>query len=251
MKQRIILPKSTPLPKRSRLLLGQLADEFCFELMSHSEASNLRPGDLVVDDKDLQLKLFWSCDAPLFGFSLVDQFNFHQKKRYALKSEPLARAMGPKFLSHFHVIDASCGTGRDLCLLLNFGVTKIMAYERHPAVYSMLKYQWHQLQELLPHKDLQLRFGSVAQIDEPAQTLIYFDPMYPEKKKKSALSRKEMEYFKILVGEDSDATEFLFFLQSLKPKRLVVKRPLKSPAWDIKPTDSFCGKSTRYDLFVS
>lgn len=250
MKQRIILPKSHLLPERSRLLLGQLAEQFDLELLETIKADELAAGDLVVDDKDLQLKLFWQSDAPLFSFSLVDQYSFHQKKKYSLKSEPLARALGTKYLQDLLVLDATCGTGRDLCLMLSFGVQKLTAYERHPLVYCLLKYQWQQLQELLPKRELELKFGSVEALEDPSSTLIYFDPMYPEKKKKSSLSRKEMEYFKILVGEDGDAEDFLGHLFSLKPKRLVAKRPLKASAWKIKATDSFSGKSTRYDLFV-
>lgn len=247
MKHRIILTNSPELSAESRLLLTQLAQMFSYELLP-----DVTPvvGDLIIDPNDGLLKYLWDCDAPAFGFSLVDQSLFHQKKRYHLKSEPLARAIGTKSLSGAQIIDATCGTGRDLCLLLSFGAQNVLAYERHPIVYCLLKYQWESLQKLFPQRRLELYFGQVEQLQDPEQAVIYFDPMYPEKKKKSSLSRKEMEFFKLLVGDDPDAQEFLAQLKALRPKRLIAKRPLKAAPWNLVPTDSFKGKSTRYDLFV-
>lgn len=249
MKHRIILPKNNDLGDESRLLLTQLSQQFSYPLFfDYPSADSVEEGDLVYDAKDQLLKL--SLGTELFSFSLVDQFFFHRKKRYALKSEPLARALGNKYLQTHWVYDATCGTGRDLCLYLNFGVKKVRAFERNPVVYCLLKFQWQALCSLVPEAQLELNFGELRELEDPSLAIVYFDPMYPEKKKKSSLSRKEMEVFKILVGEDLDSEEFFSQLLDLRPKRCVVKRPLKSEELSKKPTDSFAGKSTRYDLFV-
>ena len=75
--------------------------------------------------------------------------------------------------------------------------------------------------------------------------------MYPEKtgSKKSALPRKEMRIFKEVVGEDLDSDEFLKWALKTAKERVVVKRSLSAPVLMEKPTASYEGKSTRYDMY--
>jgi 16S rRNA (guanine1516-N2)-methyltransferase len=72
--------------------------------------------------------------------------------------------------------------------------------------------------------------------------------MYPSKKK-SALARKEMRIFKDLVGEDLDSTLFLEWALKTATERVVIKRPLEALPIKEKPSASYFGKSTRYDMY--
>jgi len=75
--------------------------------------------------------------------------------------------------------------------------------------------------------------------------------MYPDKtgSKKSALPRKEMRIFKDVVGEDNDSDKFLDWALQTAKDRVVVKRSLQAPELKAKPSASYRGKSTRYDMY--
>ncbi|MDE0842252.1 MAG: class I SAM-dependent methyltransferase, partial [Porticoccaceae bacterium] len=80
--------------------------------------------------------------------------------------------------------------------------------------------------------------------------IIYLDPMYPESGK-SAKVKKEMQAFKILVGEDLDADELLDLAIGAAIYRVVVKRPRKAKhLGNLAPDFSLSGKSTRYDIYA-
>ena len=78
--------------------------------------------------------------------------------------------------------------------------------------------------------------------------MIYYDPMYPSKKK-SALPRKEMRIFKEIVGEDRDSDLFFNWAIKTATDRVVIKRPLDAPFIGREPHASYKGKSTRYDMY--
>jgi 16S rRNA (guanine1516-N2)-methyltransferase len=80
-------------------------------------------------------------------------------------------------------------------------------------------------------------------------TVIYIDPMFPEKKK-SALPRKEMRIFRKWVGEDMDALELLQTALTSHVERVVVKRPMKSEPMGPGSIHSFEGQTVRYDLYT-
>ena len=62
-----------------------------------------------------------------------------------------------------------------------------------------------------------------------------------------------MEVFKDIVGEDLDSKEYAKQILANLPKgkRFVIKRPIKAEALIEKPSGSFEGKTTRYDLYVN
>ena len=79
--------------------------------------------------------------------------------------------------------------------------------------------------------------------------IIYFDPMFPEKKK-SALAKQEMMFFRDFVGSDEDSADVIeLILKAKKVKRLVTKRPLKAEPLYRKPIASIKGKLIRFDIY--
>ncbi|MBY0413673.1 MAG: class I SAM-dependent methyltransferase, partial [Bdellovibrionales bacterium] len=135
------------------------------------------------------------------------------------------------------------GTGKDSLLIFYFGA-KLTSFERNPAVYLLLK-------DALQRYPLEfnLVYGDASKIEYSERPeVIYYDPMYPTKKK-SALPRKEMRIFKEMVGEDLDSKKFLEWALQTATERVVVKRPLEAGPLIEKPTASYSGKSTRYDMY--
>ena len=192
---------------------------------------------------------FYSNELGEMVFDFEDIYKYHQRQNYALTKEPLAKALaikGSSDKSEKRIIwDATCGTGKD-SLLMHFFGAKVYAFERNPVVYLLLKDALRRFP-----LDIDLIYGDARtqlSIDAPVPDVIYYDPMYPAKKK-SALARKEMRIFKELVGEDLDSQEFLEWALKISKDRVVVKRPLEAQNIKENPSASYVGKSTRYDMY--
>lgn len=177
-------------------------------------------------------------------FNFEELYNYHQRQNYALSKEPLAKALAIKGSGEKRVIwDTTCGTGKDTLLIKYFGAN-LTTFERNPAIYLLLEDALRRFP-----LDFNLVFGDASKLDLTTRPeVIYYDPMYPSKKK-SALARKEMRIFKDMVGEDLDSSEFLEWAMKTATERVVVKRPLEALPVKEKPTASYTGKSTRYDMY--
>jgi len=81
--------------------------------------------------------------------------------------------------------------------------------------------------------------------------VVYLDPMYPHTNK-SALQKKEMRLFRMLVGADDDAPHLLDVARRTALRRVVVKRPANAPFLaGAKPDAKVASKNTRFDLYLS
>lgn len=196
-------------------------------------------------------KLFY--DSGEFGkmsFDLEELDSYHQRQHYAISKEPLAKALGIKGRNDQdqtkkRIWDTTCGTGKDATLIQHFGA-ELTAFERHPAVYLLLMDALRRFPLAMT-----LKFGDASQLSflpEERPDVIYYDPMYPAKKK-SALPRKEMRIFKEMVGEDHDSDQFIEWALKTAKERVVVKRPLEADPIKKNPAASYTGKSTRYDMY--
>ncbi len=227
-------------------LEAALADLNQFGLVLESERKLCENCDyLFFSEGKLQ---FHSVDLGNMCFDFADTWAYHQRQNYALSKEPLARALGIKGETKPIVWDTTCGTGKDSLLIKYYGA-KLKSFERHPAIYLLLT----DAKRRFP-LDFDIAFADASQLtfsEEERPDVIYYDPMYPEKtgSKKSALPRKEMRIFKEVVGEDHDSREFLEWALKTARERVVVKRSLHAPPVKEKPTASYEGKSTRYDMY--
>src|SRR5690606_31086864 len=140
-------------------------------------------------------------------------------------------------------------------MILAASGAEVIALERHPQVYALLS-QGLELAKLDPelshicqrisliHQDA---LSYLQQLETAYPDIIYFDPMYPEKKK-SALSRKEMQVLQNIIGKDEDADGVFLEAQKKAKHRVVVKRPRIAPfVADAKPDFSQSYQSARFD----
>ena len=85
--------------------------------------------------------------------------------------------------------------------------------------------------------------------------IVVVDSMFPDEKRKG-LPKKNIQELKLLVEDDSDnAAELLNFLYDFKwekkPKKILVKRPLKAPPFPThKASMAYKGRSHRWDLYL-
>lgn len=199
------------------------------------------------------------------SFDFSSLITYHKTQQYRLSQELLYRALGLKksTSSLKSIWDITCGTGKDLMLIASYGAhSRIEAFERHPVIYLLLKDALCCLEMSRPDEEalnIFLNYGdssvlfpheidSVCNQSPSPPDVIYYDPMYPDKKK-SALPRKEMQIFKNIVGSDDDCKSTLAWALKMAKERVVVKRAPGAPPIKENPTASFTGKSVRYDMY--
>jgi len=192
-------------------------------------------------------------DFQQFSFDFVSDLKYHFSRHYAIKKEPLAKALGLKGNVSTSVIDATCGTGKDAMLMLSFGAS-VVAFERNRTVWALLKdalRRAKQSEYASALENFKLVYGDPTIIESEkleSADVVFLDPMYPHKTK-TALPRKEMVLFRELVGDDEDSENLLNWALKFARSRVVVKRPLKGDNLLPGVTASFSGKSTRYDMY--
>ncbi len=174
---------------------------------------------------------------------LGDNTNYNKIKS-SVNKEPLAKALGSG-TKGFKLLDLSAGLGVDSMFLHQLGF-KVTGVERNPLIYMALKIASEQLPEIEIIFSDSLKF--LESVNPGDFDVAYFDPMFPEKKK-SALPKQEMVFFKNLVGTDDDASQIVHLATEKKLfKRFVVKRPLSAESFK-KPAGSIEGKIIRYDIY--
>ncbi len=163
----------------------------------------------------------------------------------------------PRAIGHCprRVVDATAGFGRDAAMLGLMGY-EVTALERSPVVAAMLR---DGLRRAVRNKAFAAAMGGRLQVvemcamawledhNEPIDT-IYMDPMFPPKRKKSALPPGHVQLLQDLVGPATDDDVLLRAARSCGA-RVVVKRPHHSPPVAEEPTRCTTGKLVRYDIY--
>lgn len=176
------------------------------------------------------------------------KLRYHQQFFYknSIYKQPLAKALGVKKDASFEVLDATAGLMGDSLLMSSFGV-RVTALERNPVVALLIVNALKNAQ-----MDVKITFRHQSALDlnlREKYPVIFFDPMYGEKNSKAA-PKKEMQVFRKLVGEDFDRIDVAKHLLNLTD-RLVIKRSIKASSLLDRPTITFSGKSTCYDVYLS
>ena len=175
----------------------------------------------------------------------------YQRRGHHGKKESIAKALGAAKGCR-KILDLSVGMAIDSVFLCQLGF-QVKGIERSPVLYALLKEAFAKSQkpELANYELIQAdaREFLLTQKDQCDVDAIYFDPMYPHKKK-SALPKQEMVVFRHLVGDDADAGEVLKLALTWPVRRVVVKRPLKAEELLPGVSHSFEGKVVRYDTYV-
>ena len=171
------------------------------------------------------------------------------------KKQPLPKAIG----EHTAVIDATAGFGMDAARLALMGYT-VTAIEQSPIISAMLRDGlWRAEMDAACKEAL----GGRLTIIESDSTqylqhlkgveVVYIDPMFPPKRKKSALPPGHIQALQSIVGfEDPVKTKELFNIAlQTATQRVVVKRPLHAPQIASNPTTIHEGKIVRYEVYRS
>lgn len=174
--------------------------------------------------------------------------------RAEARAMPVVKAVGDART----VVDATAGLLGDAFLLAAAGL-RVTAIERSAVVFALAEdglaraRRDVRLAELvgdrieLEHRDAREWLAAHAGgADAPDAVVI--DPMYPAKKKTSALPRKEMVVLREVVGSDGDAAELLEVARKCARMRVALKRgddslELAKPEWTIG------GTTVRYDIW--
>jgi 16S rRNA (guanine1516-N2)-methyltransferase len=170
------------------------------------------------------------------------------------RAMPIVKAVGEART----VVDATAGLLGDAFLLAAAGY-EVTAIERSALVYLLAKDGLERaerdprLAELLGgrlkvvHADARDWLAARAGTAE-APDAVVIDPMFPPKRKRSALPRKEMAALREAVGADVDAAELLGAARSCARRRVVLKRGDDAPEL-AKPDWSIEGTTVRFDVW--
>jgi 16S rRNA (guanine1516-N2)-methyltransferase len=153
-------------------------------------------------------------------------------------------------------MDCTAGLGEDSILLAAAGF-KVKLYERDNIIAALLRdslIRAAEIPELAPivermelhEEDSLIALTKLTQVPE----VIYLDPMFPSRQK-SALVKKKFQMLQQLEQPCEEGDEFLQAAIACKPKKIVIKRPLKGEyLGNHKPDYSITGKTIRYDCIV-
>lgn len=175
----------------------------------------------------------------------------YERRGHRGKSELIAKALGVA-KGYRNILDLSVGMAVDSVFLTQLGF-QVTGVERSPVLYCLLKEALAKTEKAYLQSYKLVHADSLSFLQENKGTLqfdsIYFDPMYPHKKK-SALPKQEMVVFRDLVGSDDDAAAVLKEALTWPVHRVVVKRPIHAEALLPGVQHSYEGKVVRYDTYV-
>lgn len=177
-----------------------------------------------------------------------------QRSWPAPKEGALAQAIGRKTKT---VIDATTGWGQDSLHIFRMGYA-LQCIERSPIMLALLEDAFKRLSQLSWMQNLTLTpplllaGNAITILADLPQTpdCIYMDPMFPPKRKKSALAKKPLLVLRDLLGDDTDKGALFTAALQATGKKVVVKSPDYAEPLGGKPAESFHGKLCRYDVYL-
>lgn len=210
---------------------------------------------LIIADDALQLMDITDPKSTGVKVDFLSGQSQYRRNHGGGSKEPIAKAIGIKGKQAITVLDATPGLGRDAFVLAALGASVIMI-ERSPVAYLLLSDGIRRL--ALAEPDLARQFvlyhanscDYMRQLAPGSVDAVYLDPMFPHRKK-SALVKKEMRLFQVMLGPDEDADLLLPAAQHAAAKRVVVKRPDSAPLLaGAKPSMAITSKKHRFDVYI-
>ncbi len=195
----------------------------------------------------------------LAGYGLRYQGNFEQMlpriSRGRLGHEMLIRVAKPKGPG-LKAIDAAAGMGEDALLLAAAGY-EVTMYERNAVIAALLRDAMERAKENALLKDIVERMhltegNSTELMPKEAGTadIVYLDPMFPPRQK-TGLVNKKLQLIQKLEQPCVDERAMLDAALSVRPKKIIIKRPLKGAYLaGAEPNYTVKGKAIRYDCFA-
>ncbi|PPD35189.1 MAG: hypothetical protein CTY19_03350 [Methylomonas sp.] len=173
----------------------------------------------------------------------------------APKKDLLAQAVGKKTIS---IVDATTGWAQDSLALFRMGYqmtcierSAIMAALIEDGFQRLAQKEWVRNRQLTPPS---LLVGNAIELlgNLPEQPdCIYLDPMFPQKRKQSAATRKSMAILRDILGDDLDRQALFDAAMQAAGRRVVVKSPDYAEPLGGKPHESYQGKLLRYDVYLT
>lgn len=152
------------------------------------------------------------------------------------------------------VVDATAGLGEDSILLAAAGFD-VRMIEYNPVICELLKDSMKRAAESMSGVISRMSLSAGDSIEvlptyEGWADVVYLDPMFP-KRNKSSLIKKKFQLLHNLESPCASEHELLEAGLAAKPKKIVIKRPLKGPYLDgVKPDYSYTGKAIRFDCII-
>jgi len=158
-----------------------------------------------------------------------------------------------------YVIDATAGMGEDSLLLAAAGC-KVKLFEYNPIIAALLYDTVNRSKEIAELSDAvsrmevingdSIEYMKMLCKENQKPDVILLDPMFPERHK-SGLIKKKFQLLQKLECPCANEKELLDAAMSVRPHKIVIKRPAKGPYLaDVKPSYSTDGKAIRYDCIV-
>jgi len=234
-----------------------------------ADAASERTAQVEAIAQKLNARLVTPDDAPESDWVLVNTFDGLElrsggltgpvrigaqlpERRKVSRSDPLGRALGTGCRS---VVDATAGIGTDALVMVQMGYD-VTVIERVPLIATLLE-------------DRLSRSGRVAasvpvHVGDARKILlelkltpdaVFLDPMFPGRRRASALPRKELVALAELAApvetDETVARELLDTALDVATNRVVVKRLPESPELKAGPSHSLGGKTVRYDVYLA
>ena len=196
----------------------------------------------------------------LFGDGLELRGDFAQLlprlRQDRLHRELLVRAARVRGVDVPTAVDATAGLGEDALLLAAAGFAVTLC-ERDPVIAALLA-------DALARAAADVRLAeAVARMTlvpgdatvtlrslDHAPDVVFLDPMFPERRRRAATNKK-LQLFQRLERPCEDEETLMQAAIDARPRKVVVKRPLKGPHLaGVKPSSSLSGKVVRYDVVV-
>ncbi len=208
-----------------------------------------------------QLALSCRSDPSLGTVSVdFDDKSLAWRQRHPAQPEALLKAVGLRTGQALRILDATAGFGLDAFILANAGC-EVQMLERNAWVHALLA---DGLQRAAGSDDVRVRKAvSRMHLMHADSTLVareslgevpdvvYLDPMFPERRRKSAKVKKHMAMLQLLLEAEPDAPGMLAWAMGLGAKRVVVKRPRIAGFLDAcKPSYQLPGSSSRFDVYL-
>jgi 16S rRNA (guanine1516-N2)-methyltransferase len=176
-------------------------------------------------------------------------------RRHGGQNELLGRAVGVKNDRYPVVFDATGGLGRDAFVLADLGCrvtlcekTPVLAWLLQDAIMCAQVSRYDAVRDAAERMTVQAGNSEAQSLD--GATVIYIDPMFPERKKAAAVKKEAMMLQYLSAPHDGEESLMTWAWQQAVD-RIVVKRPLKAPVLGKrKASFTLSGKSVRFDVFV-
>lgn len=167
------------------------------------------------------------------------------------KKQPLLKALD--LSKNQNILDLTAGLGRDALTLAYHGC-EVLALERHPLLFLMLKYASENLSKDAFFKNIKgsMNFEWSESTDYLFETdkkwdAVYLDPMYPHEDK-TAKSKKDVEFLKRIASPTQNLEDLLKLAISKAHNRVILKRP---PGAEVilTPHHHVEGSLVRFDIY--